>query len=69
MATAWTNRDLAELTSKAMELLLADDIYCEYCLVVPIQEGDKYCTQCANEIVEALAVRFNEQSSINQGWY
>ena len=56
MATAaWTIEDLA--------------LFCEHCAVIEIMEGEKYCDGCTNEVVEYLAVRFSEQSSVEKGLY
>lgn len=77
MSTAWTVQDLAELTRKASLLTLDTEeqsyinnmVFCEWCTVIPVQEGDKYCAACANEVVEYLAERFEESIRIEKGWY
>lgn len=57
MATVsvWTVEDLA--------------VFCEHCAVIEIIEGEKYCNGCTDEVVEYLAVRFAEQSSVEKGLY
>ena len=57
MATvsSWTVEDLA--------------VFCEHCAVIEIMEGEKYCNGCTEEVVEYLAERFAEQSSVERGLY
>lgn len=43
--------------------------YCAMCTVVAVADGDKYCLACANEITEALALKFNEQVAVDGGLY
>jgi len=60
---AWANEtDVREIqTSK---------VYCEYCMVVPIERGDdKYCIGCVNDIIAYLAQEWNEQALIDRGLY
>lgn len=54
--TAWTKEDLA--------------MYCEYCMVIALDNvSEKYCVDCANDVVEYLAVRFDEQGKVDRGLY
>ena len=55
VTASWTIEDLA--------------VFCEYCMVIEVLEGDKYCTDCANDVTEYLAARFTEQEQCNNGWY
>jgi hypothetical protein len=43
--------------------------YCEHCTVIAVHSGDKYCTQCAQEVCDALYEEYSEQLSLNNGWY
>lgn len=61
----WTMGDLAVLTMAASEVAE----YCEYCEVVPIADGDRYCSTCADEVAEYLAVRFDEKRLADGGLY
>lgn len=45
------------------------DKYCNNCTVTPINLGDKYCDECLNSIVESMAVEFDQQYQVEQGWY
>lgn len=42
--------------------------YCEHCGVIPIQQGDKYCEGCVNDIVDSLAVEYQESIAVEKGW-
>jgi hypothetical protein len=42
--------------------------YCEHCGVIAIQRYDKYCTDCVNEIVDSLAVEYQESVAVEKGW-
>ena len=51
-------------------VLPAEKVYCEWCQIVPIScAQDKYCMACVNDIVEYLAKEWQEQQSIERGWY
>jgi hypothetical protein len=45
------------------------DTYCDNCTVTPINPGDKYCDECLDSIVENMAVEFDQQYQVEQGWY
>lgn len=53
--TLWTIEDLAA--------------FCEHCMVIAVNSGDKYCNGCANEVVEYLALQADEQEKTEKGWY
>lgn len=53
--TQWTVADLAE--------------YCEMCTVIAVQENEKYCLGCLNEITCDLAIQFDEQNAVDRGLY
>jgi len=53
--TAWTVADLAE--------------YCEHCMVIAVEENEKYCDGCVNEIVEYLAQVQGERDMADKGLY
>lgn len=76
--TSWTVADLAELTSKAIDLMaVAEPVYCEHCGIVEIAVVDKYCSACANEICEylygayydTLAEEYMEVLRVQEGLY
>jgi hypothetical protein len=58
MATTLTNWTIADLAE-----------YCEHCMVIAVQDNEKYCDGCADEITEYLAQRFCEQESVEKGLY
>lgn len=65
--TTWTIADLANLTEKCIEINERE--YCEHCSVVPIADNDKYCIDCLQEMLDDLAMRYNEQFLMANGWY
>ena len=50
-------------------VIINESEHCEYCKVVPISTGDKYCIGCLNDIVEYLANVWREQIQTEKGWY
>jgi len=46
-----------------------DTLYCEHCRVVPINDGDKYCLGCAQEITDRLAEEYKERIAVERGLY
>lgn len=44
-------------------------VYCEHCGIIPVQQGDKYCNDCVNEIVDSLATQYQESMAVEKGWH
>jgi hypothetical protein len=51
-------------------------VYCENCMVVEVGMNDKYCDGCAQEMVDEMALRYDEMAvryregiSVEEGWY
>lgn len=39
-----------------------EHVYCEHCCVVEVNDGDKYCVGCAQDITDYLAKAYDEQA-------
>lgn len=63
--TTWTVADLAELTSKAVQLAITDvEQYCEHCGVAQTPKPWLYCDSCAQSVVNYLLCE--EHSKLEQ---
>jgi hypothetical protein len=43
--------------------------YCEHCGLIEIPQGDKYCTECTNDIIDYLAMEYQESMRVEKGLY
>jgi hypothetical protein len=43
-------------------------VYCEHCGVIEVQQYEKYCDDCVNDIVDNLAVQYQESVAVEKGW-
>ena len=42
--------------------------YCEHCGVIEVQQYEKYCNTCVNDIVDSLATEYQESLAVEKGW-
>lgn len=45
--------------------------YCEHCGIVVVGDGDKYCDDCVEELVQYLAKHYemDVEYQLENGWY
>ena len=43
--------------------------YCEWCMIIPVEKGDKYCDACLQDMIDHLCKEYSEQELIEKGWY
>lgn len=78
MYSQWTLGDLAMMThaqiaNQQQEQYGSSDIqlelFCEYCTVVPVAQGDKYCLYCTQVLTDDMALAWQEQQACDNGAY